>query len=403
MKKCICILCLLLITFSLVSCQKSNSTNSTLEDSKLLSDKITPPLSSSPTKATTQSPTPITANVDYSKKFDFTIGASNSDMNFNRTKIVTDGTYLYAYIPSSFSIYKCLLTKGQDLMDARININDGGIEKVFDVAAYLGNIDSFEALGYYNNSLYVVIRFSEYNMDQHSIDYSNYKAVIFKIDGSNNVESVDEFYKGNFSGMIVGKWYYYTSQDLKADDFYLYRRSLLDGKIEKLESSKFLTDFYFTEDKLYFEKYIDDTHKANYVMDLSTMKSQEIKEYTASSIRGIYDGMIYFQDKCDIMRMPIQGGAKELVLSNVYPGPGTPISMNFASNDLYFTWGNLFYKFPLDKIGLSRYDINYTHLYQIGDSKNKDSESGLWIWGDNIWTYCKLEGDTSLSLKVYHE
>ncbi len=70
--------------------------------------------------------------------YDFTVGANNYNMNMHTSKMVTDGEYLYACIPSELGIFKCLVSKCKSMHNTSNNIADGGVEVIEDLRNSLG-------------------------------------------------------------------------------------------------------------------------------------------------------------------------------------------------------------------------------------------------------------------------
>lgn len=406
------IFALILITIlltSLLSCAKQDTTTQTRQDTSSQTKQV----------ASTQEKSGIISEKEAKSdgadlnttKYDFSVGANNINMNTNPTKMVTDGKYLYVVTGGDLKIYKCLISKSRNL-NATINLADGGAERFADLLYAQGKL---EAIGIYNNSLYIVETSSEMDNNPKSVNFTEKKTQLYHLDNAGNVKLDESFFKSFESGNIVGKWYYYTTRkrdsNSKPELYTLVRRSLLDGTVETIDdniccSIGSLFDFTFSDTKLYYscKRYINNVATSKTcVVDLTTGHVEESPIGYVGTIVGVYNDMLYYSVADDshrylnLMRIPVSGGNKELVVSSVSGGGST--YYNFAGNKLYLLWADLLYTIPLNQIGMLRESLSYKKV-MVNSSRPTIKDTGIWLWADHIWTFVRSNSKANATLQV---
>ncbi len=134
-------------------------------------------------------------------------------------------------------------------------------------------------------------------------------------------------------------------------------------------------------------------------MDLYTSEIKELSFDYVRTLVGVYEDTLYYQKAGSLMRINLEGGEEELVVSNIFD-VGIKTYFNFANDKLYYLWGNLLYVLPLNQIGVSRHDCEYTEMYPYSLNVPIIEDRGLWIWGDNVWTFVNTTGVYSTTLGV---
>lgn len=337
--------------------------------------------------------------------------------------MVSDGSTLYVYQSSSGNIFKADVNTCE-VIDGTVSAAEGGAD-IIDTARDLGE---FVGMGIVDKGhiCYVTLAAPETDRDNPYLEAR--KARLFKKDVNHPdaaLEKLDEFYiRYNSKCIIVGSWCYYETSTSKTIDketkkpdgiISLERRSIVDGTVQKIIEYPYkdysgIIYMTFGQDCLLYTAQERDaaTGEASYVtrkMDLAKGQSEAVPFMDAMYIAAVYDGYIYYRGNKDfvgsgqhhtqLLRVPMEGGTPELVIDWLEGGVDTA-KINIGNDTLYFLWENsLLYQIPLNEIGVSRRDCDYTNLYPPVKSAANISPAisgGLWIWGDKVWVYNNLEG-----------